>query len=79
MSTSKIIHPRNCLGAKRTRGFTLLEVMLVVGVMGVLATLAAPSFTRLIEKWRVQQTVEVMKSTLYFARSEAIKRGGGVA
>ena len=78
MSTSKIFQPRTCLGVKRTRGFTLLEVMLVVGVLGVLATLAAPSFTRLIEKWRVQQTVEIMKSTLYFARSEAIKRGGGI-
>ena len=76
MSTSKIFQSRNCLGVKRTRGFTLLEVMLVVGVLGVLATLVAPSFTRIIEKWRVQQTVEIMKSTLYFARSEAIKRGG---
>ena len=55
-----------------------MEVMLVVGVLGVLATLVAPSFTRIIEKWRVQQTVEIMKSTLYFARSEAIKRGGGI-
>ncbi len=66
------------LALKRANGFTLLEVMVVVGILSVLAALAGPSFTQTIEKWRVQQTIETMKSTLYFARSEAIKRAGGV-
>ena len=42
------------------------------------AALAAPSFTPLIERWRISQISEQLKSTLYFARSEAIKRGGGI-
>mgnify|MGYP006350502341 CR=1 FL=1 len=73
-----LFQARHNSAAKEMRGFTLLEVMVTVGILGVLAALAAPSFQPLIDKWRVQQTVENMKSTLYYARSEAIKRGGRV-
>jgi len=63
---------------RRMRGFTLLEVMVVVAIIAVLAALAGPSFTPLIERWRVRQAVEGLQSTLYYTRSEAIKRGGNV-
>lgn len=53
--------------------------MVVVSIVAILAALAAPSFTPLIERWRVRQAVEELQSTLYYARSEAIKRGGSVA
>ncbi len=52
--------------------------MVVVAIIAILAALAAPSFTPLIERWRVRQAAENLTATLYFARSEAIKRGGGV-
>ena len=63
---------------RHLRGFTLLEVMVVVSILAVLAALAAPSFTSTIERLRVRQAVENMTSTMYFARSEAIKRGGNI-
>ncbi|MFZ3126229.1 MAG: GspH/FimT family pseudopilin [Acidovorax sp.] len=78
MRTLTPFQPSRCRALKRANGFTLLEVMVVVGILSVLAALAGPSFTLMIEKWRVQQTIETMKSTLYFARSEAIKRAGGI-
>ena len=59
-------------------GFTALELMVVVSIISILAALAAPSFTPLIENWRVRQASEQHQSTLYYARSEAIKRGGQV-
>ncbi|MFT4195884.1 GspH/FimT family pseudopilin [Ottowia sp.] len=59
-------------------GFTAIELMVVVAIVAILAALAAPSFTPLIERWRVRSAVEGLQSALYFARSEAIKRGGRV-
>lgn len=60
------------------RGFTAIELMVTLAILAVLAALAAPSFTPMVERWRVLQAVEGLQSTLYFARSEAIKRGGNV-
>ncbi len=60
------------------RGFTVIEVMVTISILAVLIALAAPSFTLLIERWRVRDTVEAMISTLYLARAEGIKRGGRV-
>ena len=55
-----------------------MEVMVVVAILGILAALAGPSFTPLLERWRVRDSAEALTSTLYYARSEAIKRGGGI-
>lgn len=60
------------------RGFTAIELMVVVGIMAVLAALAGPSFTLMIESWRVRDATESLRSTLFLARSEAIKHGGRV-
>lgn len=62
----------------RTRGFTAIELMVTVAILGVLMALAAPSFIPLMETWRVRQAVEQLQSTLHLARTEAIKRGGRV-
>jgi type IV fimbrial biogenesis protein FimT len=60
------------------RGFTAIELMVVIAILAVLASLAAPSFMPIIERWRVRQTIEGLQSALYYARSEAIRRGGGI-
>lgn len=63
----------------RAGGFTAIELMIALGIMAVLAGLATPSFTLMIESWRVREATESLRSSLLMARSEAIKRGGQVA
>jgi type IV fimbrial biogenesis protein FimT len=62
----------------RCRGFTLVEMITVVAIVGVIAALSAPSFAELIRSQRIKGTTNDLLSTLAFARSEAIKRNGNV-
>lgn len=64
--------------AQASHGFTAIELMVVVAIIAILAALAGPSFTPLIERWRVRDAAETLTSSLYYARSEAIKRGGNI-
>lgn len=57
------------------KGVTYIETVGVVVVISLLASLAIPKFTAINDRWRVRDTTEAMISTLYFARSEALKRG----
>jgi type IV fimbrial biogenesis protein FimT len=70
-------HP-STLARRFGAGFTAIELMVVVSIVAILAALAAPSFTTLVENWRVRELAEQLQATLYYARSEAIKRGGQV-
>ena len=65
--------------APKQFGFTAIELLVVISIVGVLAALASPNFAPTIQRWRVKQAVESLTSTIYYARSEAIKRGGRVA
>lgn len=65
-------------GAWLVGGFTLVEVLVTVAILGLLMALAMPSFSALADNWRVRQATEALVSTLQLARSEAIKRGGHV-
>lgn len=63
---------------RQAHGFTLIELLTVIAVLAILTAVAAPSFTPMIQRWNVKAAAESMVSTLYLARTEAIKRGGGV-
>jgi len=45
---------------KRTQGFTITELMIVVVIIGVLATLAIPTFTSYIYKARVTEATNFL-------------------
>ena len=60
---------------KRQRGFTLVELMVAIAVVGVLLTLAAPSFYDFILVQRLKSMNAQLVTDMQFARSEASSRG----
>ena len=55
-------------------GFTLIEMLVAVLIVGVLLLVAAPGFSDLISNNRMVSEVYVMRATLSHARSEALAR-----
>lgn len=62
----------------KPHGFTLIELMVVLAIVAILTTLAAPSFKRLIQSITISGGVNTFLSDMRYARSESIRRGGGV-
>ena len=56
------------------RGFTMIEIIIVVAVMGVLLTIAVPSFVSFTSSQKVKTASFDLYAAMMFARSEAIKR-----
>jgi len=72
------LHITSCTSKVPCHGFTTIELMVAIGILAILSAIAAPSFNFVLERWRVLQAIESMKSSLMLARSEAIRRGGNV-
>lgn len=62
----------------RQAGFTLVELMVVVAVVGVLAIAAAPAMTAMVNNGRITGSSEELVTSLQLARSEAVRRNSRV-
>ncbi len=60
------------------RGFTTLELLIVIAITGILAAIAVPSFKSMTEQNRLKQALESVKSDLELARIRAIKTNSNV-
>jgi type IV fimbrial biogenesis protein FimT len=58
----------------KQQGATLMELMVVLVVVGILATLGVPAFASLTRSSRLSSFTNEMVSSLHLTRSEAIKR-----
>ena len=62
------------MNRQKNTGFTLLEVMIVVAIIGILAAIAVPSYQDMLERNRLKQAVEALKSDMQWMRTQTIKQ-----
>lgn len=58
----------------RARGFSLIEALVAMAIMGLLMSLALPSFSEWAVNAQVRATAEMLQSGLQYARAEAVRR-----
>lgn len=65
-------------GARRSRGFTLVELLIVIALVAVILAIAAPSFTSTVAKKRLEGVAAELATDIQYARSEAAQRNAAV-
>ena len=68
------MNPNNTGSNLTNRGFTLIELVIVMVIVAIGVALAVPSWTSLIEKRRLVSATEAVESFMNIAQSEAVKR-----
>lgn len=59
----------------KERGFSLLEVVIVMVLLGLTAALMAPSFSRFSKSIELKTTAKKVAAILRYCRSEAVSKG----
>lgn len=59
---------------KKQTGFTMIEMMIVVAILAIIASIAIPSFAVWIENTRIRTTAESIQNGMQKARTEALRR-----
>jgi len=63
----------------RQNGYTLVEVVIVIGLVSILGSMAVPSFSSAIQNSRLVSHYNALSASLTLARSESIKRASNVS
>jgi len=56
-------------------GFTLIECLMVLGIVSILLLVAVPTFHDLLGRNKTSSIIDNLSQAIYFARNEAIKQG----
>ncbi|MDM1310845.1 prepilin-type N-terminal cleavage/methylation domain-containing protein [Acinetobacter indicus] len=57
---------------RKSQGFTLIELMVTIAVLAIVAMMAAPSFTDMLQKRKLESEVKDLIHILSQARSQAV-------
>jgi len=66
-------------GFSTSKGFTLIEMMITLGVIAIIASLALPSYRTIIEKRQVTSAAEQFGAFFGVVKSHAVKRNHDIA
>lgn len=63
-----------CNARKTSQGFTLLEIIIILFIVGVLSAISAPSFLGLLNRGKVNNAVAQVQGALQETQREAIRK-----
>ena len=69
---------RACIGCRRQRGFTMIELLVTISIAAIMLTIAIPSFQSFLLNSRLTGHTNDLVLGMAYAKSEAVKRGGNV-
>lgn len=70
--------PARARRRRRTRGLTLIELVIALGICAVLMSLAVPSFGQYLQRQRLKAAAQGLELDLREARFEAARRGSAL-
>ncbi|WP_309146484.1 GspH/FimT family pseudopilin [Aquipseudomonas alcaligenes] len=57
-----------------TKGFSLIELMITISLLGIALAIATPNLTRMVRNQQVEAQAQTINSLMQFARAEAVIR-----
>jgi type IV fimbrial biogenesis protein FimT len=68
------IRKKRMWSCNRHQGFSLLEMMIVIGIIGIIAIFVVPGFFSMRERYKLRSSATDVMSAMKRAQSEAVKR-----
>lgn len=63
-----------CWIGRTEKGFSLIEMIVTFAVLGILATIAIPTFSNWLPNYRLRSAVQDLRANMQLAKISAIKR-----